>query len=294
MAESPPVPVPVALNYAAAAWRRDPTPQSAFPWSRRSWGAYFPSHGELLESLPDRIDRRAATEQARDADKPESAIGAFIVAMIWGYGTVGYGPWRTQRILEANEDVAPRLAEVTRVARQEGALAGFDAMSQRPLKHLGVAFGTKYLYFCTADSPAQAAGSTPMVAPVLDRIVRRWLRDHADIRVRIDRWRTDDYRRYLDALGDWAEQLELPIDTVEELIFRSVRAGGSELRQAVEIRDADEGGVAQWSEAGRDAFEALLELDEALDELPGGTAGDEAQDHLDAIRSIIEQHVQDS
>ncbi len=62
----------------------------------------------------------------------------------------------------------------------------------------------------------------------------------------------------------------------------------------MEIRDADEGGVAQWSEAGRDAFEALLELDEALDELPGGTAGDEAQDHLDAIRSIIEQHVQDS
>lgn len=234
-----------------------------------------------------------ATEQARDADNPESAIGAFIVAMIWGYGTVGYGPWRTQRILDTNDDVAARLAEVARVARQEGALAGFDAMSQRPLKYLGVAFGTKFLYFCTADSSTLATGPTPMVAPVLDRIVRRWLREHADIRVRIDRWRTDDYSRYLNALGDWAQQLELPIDTVEELIFRSVRAGGSELRQAVEFRDAEGGGGAQWSEAGRDALEALLELDEALAELPDGTAGDEAQDHLDAIRGIIEQHMQD-
>lgn len=292
MSDTAPVPVPAALSYAASAWRQDPTPQPAFRWSRRAWVTSFLSHRELLDSLPDLIDRRVATEQARDADNPESAIGALIVAMIWGYGTVGYGPWRTQRILDANDDVAARLAEVARVARQEGAVAGFDAMSQRPLKHLGVAFGTKYLYFCTADSPAQAAGSTPMVAPVLDRIVRRWLRDHADIRVRIDRWRTDDYRRYLDALGDWAQQLELPIDTVEELIFRSVRAGGAELRQAVEFRDVEEGGVAPWSEAGRDALEALLELDEALDELPGGTAGDEAQDHLDAIRGIIEQHVQ--
>jgi hypothetical protein len=107
-----------------------------------SWAREFGSHRDFLDSLPDRVDRAEAARHAYAATTPQEALLAFLAAMIWGYGPVGYGPYRTARVLRENPDAAGRLAGIARIAREEGGLAAFRHVEARPLRYLGVAFGT--------------------------------------------------------------------------------------------------------------------------------------------------------
>lgn len=159
-------------------------------------------------------------------------------------------------------------------------LAAFEHLSQHPLTHLGVAFGTKYLYFCSAAVRESHAGRTA-IAPVLDAVVRQWLTAHTELRrLHIDRWDVKDYRRYFEALSDWSEQLELPMDRIEELIFRwQVTQNGSRFYSE---------SWATTSTATRDAAEAMQQLHLALAELSGGSdLAEKAQPHIEAIAALI-------
>jgi hypothetical protein len=78
---------------------------------------------------------------------------------------VGYGAFRTRRVLLENDKAGERLSEVARIARDEGGPAAFTWMAHHRLRWLGVAFATKYLFFCAAVGKAQPA-------LVLDRLVR--------------------------------------------------------------------------------------------------------------------------
>ncbi len=158
-------PIPPALSEAVRRWREHgEPPQRASRWSRGSWLRYFPVHHAFLDSLPDGIDRDEATRHAAGAVTSEGAERAFLAAMIWGYGPVGYGPWRTARVLTENPHASERLAEVARVARDRGGVAAFRELAKTRLRYLGVAFGTKYLRFVTAALSQDAA-------PILDAVV---------------------------------------------------------------------------------------------------------------------------
>jgi hypothetical protein len=138
-------PVPGALHEIVRRWRSQKMPpQPGSRWSRPSWAREFATHKDFLDSLPDYVDRAEATRHAREADTPNGAVRAFLATMIWGYGPVGYGPYRTMRVLRENPDAAERLAAVARIARNEGGLAAFTAIAAQPLRYLGVAFGTKW------------------------------------------------------------------------------------------------------------------------------------------------------
>jgi hypothetical protein len=163
-------------------------------WSRTSWLKQFPEHASFLTSLPDHLDRTETARRAHHAQTPSGATQAFLTAMIWGYGPVGYGAWRTARVLTENPQAADRLAEVAQVASDHGRLAGFQNLADKPLRYLGVAFGTKYLRFVTAANPHSYG-----IAPILDAVVRRWLATHAGVRLNIDEWRpqpTNSTSRY--------------------------------------------------------------------------------------------------
>ncbi|WP_328603169.1 hypothetical protein OG943_24105 [Amycolatopsis sp. NBC_00345] len=253
-------------------------PQPASRWSRDPWLKLFPGHHAFLDALPDGIDRAEATRHAERAVTPEGAELAFLVAMIWGYGRVGYGAWRTARVLAENPHAVERLAEVALVARDHGGRAAFRNLADEPLRYLGVAFGTKYLRFVTtAQSPDHAS------APILDAVVRRWLATHADLRLNINEWRPDVYEQYVDLLTSWSTKLDLATDTVEELIFRSA---------------ISQDGSAQWAErwAGSDepatptgkAQATLLELERLFDTADAGPA-EEARPHLDELAQIIQR-----
>lgn len=93
--------------------------------------------------------------------------------MVWGYGRVGYGAFRTARVLAKNATATRTLREAAGRARRDGGPEAFSWLAKNRLTWLGVAFATKYLYFCNGPSP-----SAP--ALVLDRPVQRWLYEHTD------------------------------------------------------------------------------------------------------------------
>ncbi|WP_406631071.1 hypothetical protein [Amycolatopsis sp. WGS_07] len=269
----PATPVPAALTSTVQRWREEGEPaQPAVRWSRDAWRKHFPHRHAFLDALPDLVDRAEATRHAAHAATPEGAEQAFLAAMIWGYGRVGYGPWRTARVLTENPSAPERLAEVALVAREHGGLAAFRDLARAPLRYLGVAFGTKYLRFVTAAADHANA-------PILDAVVRRWLATHTGLRLTIDEWRPASYEKYVALLTSWSAQLGLAADTVEELIFRSA---------------VSRAGSGQWSEEWAGAEEpadkaqaTLLELERLFDTAEAGSAR-AARPHLDELHRIIQ------
>jgi hypothetical protein len=139
--------------------------------------------------------------------------------MAWGYGRVGYGPFRVRRLLDPAPDAGVLLqAAAIKVAdgRPVAAYACLGDHGTARLPHLGPAFGTKFLYFC----------SPPALRPalILDRLVARWLRENTDLALNELRWSVYTYRRYLETMFGWADELAVAADELEACIF-SAQAG---------------------------------------------------------------------
>jgi hypothetical protein len=214
---------PHAVRELIDAWRAAGRPsQPGIRWPRDRWIDAFPQQCQLLQGLPDAVDRAAIRAAARQAaDGPTQAVDAFVAAMVWGYGRVGYGPWRTRRVLHATPDAAASLATAARIVATDGGLAAYEALSgSLRLRYLGPAFGTKFLYFVPHRSDSSAL--------ILDRLVARWLNRNIDARINALYWAPATYRYYVALLSEWARQLDVTPDTIEERIFvaSATEAGG--------------------------------------------------------------------
>jgi hypothetical protein len=208
-------------------------PQRAFSYARdrwQTWTGHLDGVQEVLAGLPPALDRQT-TAATVEALVPANVAGAFTVAMIWGHGASGYGPYRTARVLTGSAapagaplsgDVGLRLADSAEVARRDGAVEGYRFLNNRPgrITGLGPAFFTKWLYFVTARGQTTMAAA----APVLDALVLTWLGSRG---VTLRPGYTDDYARYVDLLGSWGEPHGLPPAAVEERIFRLIRDDGA-------------------------------------------------------------------
>ncbi|MEU4218192.1 hypothetical protein [Actinoplanes sp. NPDC026623] len=215
--------IPNQLREAFLRWdsggRQD---QKAMRWNRSTWQATLPEYHDLLTSLPDKLDRSCVVDWgAAAADGEAQAMQAFVAAMAWGYGPAGYGAFRAARVLRENPQAPRVLREAAQVVRRDGGAMAFAWLRKHRLRYLGVAFATKYLYFCSGpDAPP---------ALILDRLVQRWLRRHADYQVRLD-WQVGDYDRYLSMTYAWASELDVTPDEAEYLMFSDVlteEPGGS-------------------------------------------------------------------
>lgn len=209
------------------------SPQRAFRYSPdrwRAWTGHLDGVGELLDGLPPALDR-ATTATVVDDVLPGHVAAAFTVAMIWGHGTSGYGPYRTARVLTGSRRpdglplslaVEDRLRESATVAREGGPVEGYRYLNNAPGKiaGLGPAFFTKWLYFVTARGSAGAASA----APVLDALVLRWLAGRG---VPLPAGSTEHYARYVELLGSWGKPHGLAPAEVEERIFRLIRSDGT-------------------------------------------------------------------
>jgi hypothetical protein len=209
--------VPPAVVRVVGDWRAGGQPrQQGIRWPRERWLAAFPESADALQALPVRLDRgsvRAACAGA--AASPTAAWQAFVVVMAWGYGTVGYGAWRTARILRRDAHAPDRLARVAQQLTEWGALGAYGLLGGAcRLRGLGPAFATKYLYFC----PPSVAGPQALI---LDRLVARWLAEHACVSLNPGFWSSKTYGRYLELLGSWAEAHGTAPDEVELCIFQA-------------------------------------------------------------------------
>ncbi len=165
--------------------------------------------------LPDRLTRQAVRDAClRAADSPADAQRAFLTVMAWGYGQVGYGPFRVRRLLEATPDADVQLQTAACKLAERGPVQAYAYLGDHGaprLARLGPAFGTKFLYFC---SPA---GSQP--ALILDRLVAAWLRANTDVWLSEARWSVSTYKRYLQTMFGWADELNAAADKIENCIF---------------------------------------------------------------------------
>jgi len=193
--------------------------QAGVPWSKTPWKKYFPEHAGFFDNLPNQPLQRSEILQAcSSADRsPDDAVQAFLAAMAWGYGPIGYGPWRTKRMFDEDSDAGDRLHQVARSLISDGSVEAYRLLANScRLKWLGPAYGTKFLYFCP-----QAPDRPPGL--ILDRLVARWLRQHEVLDLSAAHWSTLTYENYVHAMRSWANELDLQPGELEEAIFVQAR-----------------------------------------------------------------------
>lgn len=215
--------VPEAIRRLVEHWIADGRPaQPPMAWPRARWVADFPASTAGLDGLPERLDRAAVMAAAAGAaESPRAAVDAFLVVMAWGYGdTVGYGRYRTANILASRSDAGERLQSVARLLADVDVYSAHRALSSPALaqfRGLGLSFGSKVLYFF------QPPDRRPR-ARILDAFVAGWLAREAGQIFDASQWSLESYRRYLEKMHEWADELGIEPDELEMVIFRAEAA----------------------------------------------------------------------
>lgn len=212
--------IPLRLRTLVDEWRSAGSPeQDGIAWPRQRWAARFPSYAQTFEALPTRLSRPVVRRACRDAAaSPITAECAFLTVMAWGYGRVGYGPYRVRRVLKTTRDTALILQSAAGELTRGGPVRAYARLGDHGvarLPGLGPAFGTKFLYFCSPPGDP---------ALILDRLVADWLGEHAGLRLNQIRWSASTYLRYLTAMAGWADEMALPADKLEACIFMAAAA----------------------------------------------------------------------
>jgi hypothetical protein len=220
--------------------------------------------------------------QAQTLNNEADAVRVFVAAMVWGYGRVGYGPFRTARVLAENPSAPEILLEAAVRARRDGGPQAFAWLARNRLIWLGVAFATKYLYYCSGRSAGPAL--------VLDSLVQGWLREHAGWSVRLD-WHVPDYERYVQTVSSWAAVLGIAPAEVEYLMFSDAVAQKSGSQWADGSLGSDPSSPSMRAQLAvgleeQAVLDALDEAAEAFAALPGGVSRDDIDDFERGVREL--------
>jgi hypothetical protein len=219
--------VPADLQKKFQTWDVKGRPeQDAFDWKKENWQRHL---GDLsiLNTLPNPIDRGAVTETFKRIHDSASALDAYIASYLWGYAKAGFGPYRAGRVIRLNTDAeagknfAAELCTLAQIAMDDGGLTAYEHIvaerrsDRHYVKQWGPAFATKFISYATKAS--DKVGTTP----ILDSIVSKWFANHCkEIGPLWLNWRSSDsYQRYTGCIIEWAHDLDIEPDQVEQLIF---------------------------------------------------------------------------
>lgn len=202
-------------------YRRAAPDNQIVPWTAtEGWAGVLQPCPQLLLDLDAEVEeyggiRRVFVHERASGDP----LALFLAAMAWGFGTTGYGATRVAKILSDPEATA-KLGRIVSVVRTDGAAEGWGELlnpRRSKIPHLGMAFGTKLLYFAGYHAPTD--GPRPLI---LDMFVRRSLERLSDTMPSPGStiWR-NHYLAYLDAAERWAAdpQWNATPETVEFALF---------------------------------------------------------------------------
>lgn len=172
-----------------------------------AWPDDFPTSGEVR-----RQDVFAVAEAYRAGSA--SARQLLAAVLMWGYGPIGYGPWRATRSLGGDptgERLTAALEEVSvpGEAALHTAYRRFSDPGHARLPWLGPGLFTKVLYF--AGYRRGAGGVQPLI---LDRVVASQLPAEAGVSRR-NGWSSEEWLAYLRWAAEQAQRRGVEPDAVE-------------------------------------------------------------------------------
>jgi hypothetical protein len=133
--------------------------QAPISWPLQPWLQWLPEHQGFLHAVPSRLDRAEVRRRSETPQDAGHALGGFLAAMVWGFGRVGYGPWRVRQALDGRPDLPEVLLEAARHAAGD-AVAGYRALAIHRPPWIGPAFATKYLHLpCPAPLPRRSSST---------------------------------------------------------------------------------------------------------------------------------------
>ena len=203
------------ISYLASIWIDSGKPaQDAFGWAKDTnrWQIKLPHYAQFIETLAPSLTRVLVKEIVSDQNL--DIIPRFLTAMIWGYGEVGYGPYRVHRIL-SNPGIATKLQETFDLANRGEWLEAYKFLRDFPIKGLGPAYGTKWLYFCSGSSQE---------IPIYDSLIAKWMElfapeEFCGMSTSSEYWRPETYKAYVEYVIRCSRVLGLSEGEVELIIY---------------------------------------------------------------------------
>ncbi len=197
-------------------WQADgKPPQETFNWnsSKKNWIQTFPNYLEFLENkVP--IDLGRAEVRAIFENQKIEVDQKFLASMIWGYGNIGYGPYRVN-IMLSQKDTKKILSEAYEIASEGAPKEAYLFLKNNRIKILGPSFGTKFLSFCAPRN---------LGAPIYDSFVSLWLAKYAkqefrNFSLNSQTWNDKLYSAYWDWIKIHADSFDCFPDEVELVLF---------------------------------------------------------------------------
>ena len=174
----------------------------------------------------DSITRGDLFAMAREADAAERLQVLFVASMVWGYGEVGYGAWRSRAALEA-----PQLGEQLEMLAAKllsGDLVG--ACRAVSIPRVGPAFYTKFFYFlCRGRVQRFPLILDTVLMNAFEQLLGLDVGDYAKVTRKHGRvtsilaW-PEGYQRYVEQMHDWADALDCTADQIELFLFQTQKA----------------------------------------------------------------------
>ncbi len=126
-------------------------------------------HSNFLESINQPITRNDVFEKVNSAGRnDEQLVEAFVMTMVWGFGSWPVGPYRTSVMLESGgQSIGEQLRQVRNLCQNTDGHSRREAYDTLlKLEQCGPAFATKFMYFL---SPQNCR------IPIFDNVVATWL-----------------------------------------------------------------------------------------------------------------------
>lgn len=194
-------------------------------WNSRSWRDRLEHLGEPVRSGLDALEkeiaesggiRRSWVHDQRHMDP----VPFLVIVMAWGFGKTGYGTGRVRQMVESalqDPTVLPGIIELARRSAGEAYPSMFGPAGRARIRQMGVAFGTKFLYF-SGYSDNQTL--RPLIYDQRVHVSLLKIPDRGfDLPRSPSGLRTSQYLSYLEFAQRWAVDLGVEPDTLERALF---------------------------------------------------------------------------